>query len=202
MSGQPNQETTEAMEVDPPSIERAPEPEVTELPVDKRSIVELSSNTDTEGCEAYISRTVELLASVESATMSPNVQIPVEIKASVSDPVAVTPGLNELIPEEQMPEGVPRVVFLDKPDIQVTPSEATITEQNTLEKVEPSEQPIMVPESVAQTEQSTEGDSKLLPRVSKELTGGLWTTGPIHMMILVLGWKQIQDRYASSLLSS
>ena len=89
--------------------------------------------------------------------MRPNVEIPDETKASVSDPVVITPGLNELVPEEQMPENVPRVVFLDKPDIQVTPSEATITDQSTVENVELSEQPILVPECVAQTEQTTEG---------------------------------------------
>ena len=101
------------MEIDAPSTERVLEPEVTELPADRRSSVELSSNTDTESCEAYISRTVELLASVEPVTTSPNDEVAAEIKDSISDPVVITTGLNELVPGEEMPESVPRVVFLD-----------------------------------------------------------------------------------------
>ena len=43
MSGQPNHDTAEIMEVDTPPTTGAPEPEVTEFPTDKKSLVELSS---------------------------------------------------------------------------------------------------------------------------------------------------------------
>ena len=72
MNGQPSQDAAEIMEVDTPPTARAPEPEFIEMPADRRSLVELSSNTDTESCEAYISRTVELLASVEPVSLGPN----------------------------------------------------------------------------------------------------------------------------------
>ena len=94
MDGQPSQDATEIMEIDTPQAAKAPEPEVTELPAEKRSLVELSSTTDTESCEAYISRTVELLASVESTATNPNNEFSDEAKASTI--AAITPGLNEL----------------------------------------------------------------------------------------------------------
>ena len=156
MSGQPDQDTTETMEIDAPPTTCAPEPEVTELLADRRSLVKLSSNTVTESCGAYISRTVELLASVEPVTTVPNDEIPAEIKASISDPVAITPGLNELIPEEKMPESVPRVVFLDKPDTQITPSQATVRDQNILENAVATEQPTLMPDSATQPEHTEE----------------------------------------------
>ena len=118
MSGQPIQDITEVMEADQQSVEQIPEPEVTELPVDKRSITELSSNTDSESCEAYFTRKIESLTALESATTSPNNFIPGEDKASESDLVAISPGLNESIPESHASEDVPKVVFLDKPDTQ------------------------------------------------------------------------------------
>ena len=127
MDGQPSQDATEIMEVYTPQAAKSPEPEVTELPAEKRSLVELSSTTDTESCEAYISRTVELLASVEPTATNPNNEFSDEVKASTSDSLAITPGLNELLPNEEVPEGVPRVVFLDKPDEKITPA-VTISE--------------------------------------------------------------------------
>ena len=108
MSGPPNQVTTEAMEIDVPTTDHMQELEVTEIPVDKGSVAELSSNTDTESCEAYISRTVELLASVESITTIPNEKTPAQAKTSINDHVAITPGLNELIPEDHEPDDVAR----------------------------------------------------------------------------------------------
>ena len=107
MDGQPQQNVAEEMEVDPPSIEQAPGSEVTEVPADKRSVIELSSNTDSESCDAYIKRTVELLDSAErdpagpadKIPASPADEIPAEVKLSVSELVAVTPALNEMIPE-------------------------------------------------------------------------------------------------------
>ena len=86
MDGQPSQDATDIMEVDTPQAAKAPEPEVTEVPTEKRSLVELSSTTDTESCEAYISRTVELLANVEPTATNPNNESPDEVKASTSDP--------------------------------------------------------------------------------------------------------------------
>ena len=82
-SGQRTQIPTEAMKIDLPTTERTQELEVTGLPVDKGSVVELSSNTDTESCEAYISCTVELLASVEPITIIPNKDTPAEAKTSI-----------------------------------------------------------------------------------------------------------------------
>ena len=99
MKGQPSQDAAEIIEVDTPPTARAPEIKVTELPTDKMSLVELSSNTDTESCEAYISRTVELLASVEPVTLGLNNELSAETKVSTSDPLAITPGLNEWFPK-------------------------------------------------------------------------------------------------------
>ena len=107
MDGQPSQIPAEDMDVDVPNTERSQELEATRSPVDKQSVVELSSNTDTESCEAYISRTVELLASVEPITTHPNEETTVGVKTSISDPVAITPGVNELIPEGQEADDVP-----------------------------------------------------------------------------------------------
>ena len=132
MNGQPSQDAAEIMEVDTPQAAKAPEPEVTELSAEKRSLVELSSTTDTESCEAYISRTVELLESVEPTATNPNNEFPDEAKTSTSDPIAITRGLNELLPDEEMPEGVPRVVFLDEPDAKTIPTVTTSEEQNEL----------------------------------------------------------------------
>ena len=122
MDGQPQQNVAEEMEVDPPSFEQAPEPEVTEVPADKRSVIELSSNTDSESCDAYIKRTAELLESAErdpagpadEIPASPADEIPAEVKLSVSELVAVTPALNEMIPEVQPSESIPIVVFLER----------------------------------------------------------------------------------------
>ena len=140
MDGQPQQNVAEEMEVDPPSIEQAPGPEVTEVPADKRSVIELSSNTDSESCDAYIKRTVELLGSAErdpagpadEIPASPADEIPAEVKLSVSELVAVTPALNEMIPEVQPSESIPRVVFLDKTDSSVEPNNGATVEQSPL----------------------------------------------------------------------
>ena len=113
MSGQPKQDVAAPMETNQQSIEPVPAPEITELPVDKRSIVELLSTSDSESCEAYISRKVE---SLQPAPANPNDVIPGEGKVSMSDPVTVTPCINELIPEPQTPDDVPKVVFLNKPE--------------------------------------------------------------------------------------
>ena len=156
MDGQPSQDATEIMEVDTPQAAKAPEPEVTEVPAEKRSLVELSSTTDTESCEAYIRRTVELLANVEPTATNPNNEFSDEVKASTSDPLAVTPGLNELLPNEEVPEGVPRVVFLDKPDEKIFPAVTTSEGQDGL--VGPDRGVAVVPTvgTVVQQEQTEE----------------------------------------------
>ena len=61
MSGQPNQETLEDVENRPQQSEQAPETEVTERPVNTRSITVLSSTRDAENCGAYFTRKMELL---------------------------------------------------------------------------------------------------------------------------------------------
>ena len=98
MDGQPEQNVTEQMEIDSPTVGQMLESENRGSPTDIRSIVELSSNTDTESCEAYIRRTAELLESAEQDPASRATEIPVEAKSSVSELVAVTPALNEMIP--------------------------------------------------------------------------------------------------------
>ena len=55
MSGQPIHDNAEVMESDQQSVEQIPEPEVTELPLDKKSIAELSWNTDSESCGLTLS---------------------------------------------------------------------------------------------------------------------------------------------------
>ena len=156
MDGQPSQDATEIMEVDTPQAAKAPEPEVTEVPTEKRSLVELSSTTDTESCEAYISRTVELLANVEDTATNPNNEFPDEVKASTSDPLAVTPGLNELLPNEEVPEGVPRVVFLDKPDEKSTPAVTTPEGQDELVGPDQGVGVVSIASTVVQQEQAEE----------------------------------------------
>ena len=136
MDGQPSQIPVEDMDVDVPNTEQSNEFEATKSPVDRQSVVELSSNTDTESCEAYISRTVELLASVEPNTTLPNEETTVGEKTSISDSVAITPGVNELIPECQGADDVPKVVFLDKPDSIVEEPECSNKSQNNTEFTE------------------------------------------------------------------
>ena len=59
MSGQPIHDIAEVMESDQQSVDQIPEPEVPEVPVDRRSIAELSSNTDSDSCEAYFTQKIE-----------------------------------------------------------------------------------------------------------------------------------------------
>ena len=147
MDGQPSQIPADDMDVDVPNTEQSHEFEATRSPVDKQSVVELSSKTDTESCEAYISRTVELLASVEPITTLPNEETTVGVKTSISDPVAITPGVNELIAEGQEADDVPKVVFLDKPDSIDEEPECTDKSQNNAEFTEnaPATMPVSAP---------------------------------------------------------
>ena len=177
------------MEVDTPQAAKAPEPEVTELSAEKRSLVELSSTTDTESCEAYISRTVELLESVEPTATNPNNEFPDEAKTSTSDPIAITRGLNELLPDEEMPEGVPRVVFLDEPDAKTIPTVTISEEQNELVSPDRGVVVASTTSTVVQQEQTEEETAGNTSQDDSGPTGGPWTTGPKLMKIHVSEWR-------------
>ena len=111
-----------------------------------------------------------MLASVEPVTTGPNNELLVETKISISDPVAINPGLIELIPEEELPESVSRVVFLDKPDAQITPIEATSEDQNMLPGSVSIEQPTLVPDPATHQGQTEEGMTEVPHKVSNEST--------------------------------
>ena len=161
MDGQPEQNVTEQMEIDSPTVGQMLESENRGSPTDIRSIVELSSNTDTESCDAYIRRTAELLESAEQDPASRATEIPVEAKSSVSELVAVTPALNEMIPEVQLTESVPKVVFLDKPDSQEGTNNTTIGRQDLTSASKVVDQSLMAsnPE-VGVVATTTEGPSQ------------------------------------------
>ena len=129
------------MEITQQSAEGIPEPETTELSMDKTSILELLSTIDSESCEAYISRKVE---SLELAQPSPNDLISNQNKTSLSDPLTVTPGMNELMPETQVPEDVPRVIFLDRPEEQTEQPQVTNISANTVGITTSAEQPVVI----------------------------------------------------------
>ena len=173
MDGQPSQIPAEDMDVDVPNTERSQELEATRLPVDKQSVVELSSNTDTESCEAYISRTVELLASVGPITTHSNEETTVGEKTSISDPVAITPGVNELIPEGQEADDVPKVVFLDKPDSIVEEPECTDKSQNNPEFTENAPAAMSVSVPVVQLNSAIEEVQETATAMTQEGDQGL-----------------------------
>ena len=101
MSGQTLQDNAEEMETNPPPAVESPETEVTELPIDKRSIVELSSTSDSESCgQDGITRKMESLGVGDPFTIDSTNESCEQNKTSVSDPVIVMPGLNVLIPED------------------------------------------------------------------------------------------------------
>ena len=83
------------MKTNPPQAVKPPETEFTELPVDKRSIVELSTTSDSESCGAYFTRKMESLGAGDPFTFDSNKE---QSKISLSDPVIVMPGQNVLIP--------------------------------------------------------------------------------------------------------
>ena len=114
MSGQPAQDNVEAMATDQPQLEQPQEPEVIELRTDRRSIIELSSTTDSESSEAYFTRKIECLTNSEEDVTAVTTTTFSLVRASESEPVAVTPGLNEMMPDPSRPVDVPDVVFLDK----------------------------------------------------------------------------------------
>ena len=112
------------METDLPQLEQSQEPEVIELRTDLRSIVELSSTTDSESCEAYFTRKIECLTNPEEDVAAATNTTSNVVRASESEPVAVTPGLNEMMPDANRLVDVPDVVFLDKATAQAATSEA------------------------------------------------------------------------------
>ena len=124
MSGQPTQDNVEAMETDQPQLEQPQELEVIELRTDLKSIIELSSTTDSESCEAYFTRKIECLTNSEEDVTAATVTTSNLVRASESEPVAVTPGLNEMMPDTSHPVDVPDVVFLDKATAQTAISGA------------------------------------------------------------------------------
>ena len=123
MSGQPTQDNVEAMETDQPQLEQPQEPEVIELRTELRSIIELSSTTDSESCEAYFTRKIECLTNSEEDVTAATTTTSNLVRASESEPVAVTPGFNEMMPDTSRPVDVPEVVFLDKATAQTAISE-------------------------------------------------------------------------------
>ena len=56
MSGQPLRDSPKDMETNPSPTNEPPETEVTKLPINKRSIVELLSSSDSESSGAYFTR--------------------------------------------------------------------------------------------------------------------------------------------------
>ena len=85
MSGQPTQDNVEAMETDQPQLEQPKEPEVIELRTDIRSIIELSSTTDSESCEAYFTRKIECLTNSEEDVTAATVTTSNLVRASESE---------------------------------------------------------------------------------------------------------------------
>ena len=124
MSGQPAQDNIEAKETDQPQLEQPQEPEVIELQTDLRSVIELFSTTDSESCQAYFTRKIECLTNSEEDVTAATNAVSNVARASESEPVAVTPGLNEMIPDASHPVDVPDVIFLDKATAQAATSEA------------------------------------------------------------------------------
>ena len=95
MGGQPNPKSTEVIESESQQIEQIPEPEVAERPVDTRSLVQLSSTSDTESCGAYFTRKMESLGAEE--------QIPAESlcrQVFISKEIRIVPSKKH-VPEDR-----------------------------------------------------------------------------------------------------
>ena len=90
--------------------EQQPMVEETPMPVDKKSIIEHSSASDSESCGASFNRKMESLGASDPLTGNEPCE---QGKVSDSDLLSVTPGLNVLIPERNNAEDVPQVTFLD-----------------------------------------------------------------------------------------
>ena len=70
-------------------MESIPEPEVAGRPVDTRSLVELSSTSNTESCGAYFTRKMESLGAEERIPAVIEGQIPEQDKAKSLFAVAI-----------------------------------------------------------------------------------------------------------------
>ena len=99
ISDQLPQDNAETMETEQPHLEQSQEPEVIELRTDRKSIIELSSTTDSESCEAYFTRKIESLSNLEEEVTTAAATTSNLAKASESETTAVTPGLNQLLQE-------------------------------------------------------------------------------------------------------
>ena len=151
MRSQPAQDNVEAMETDQPQLEQPQEPEVIELRTDRRSIIELSSTTDSESCEEYFTRKIECLTNSEEDVTAATATTSNLVRASESEPVAVTPGLNEMMPDTDLAVDVLDVVFLDKATTQTAISGAIESIPATVETpvLESQTPPTTVPEGQA-----------------------------------------------------
>ena len=112
VSGQPTQENPEDMERNP-SLST---PQITVKEVqssaDLGAAVEHSSASDSESCGAYFTRKMESLGAVEVFPYETKGEPCAQGKASVCDPVSITPGLNLLPQETEITEISPQVTFL------------------------------------------------------------------------------------------
>ena len=113
MSGQPTQEIPEDMETNPPPA--TPQATVTEAPLfgDLGAMASRSSGSDSESCGDYFTRKMEPLGAAETSAQDSEVELDEQEKASVSDAVATTPGLNLLFQQTENLESAPLIRFLD-----------------------------------------------------------------------------------------
>ena len=114
-----------------------------------------------------------MLASVEPLTTIPNEETPGEAKTSISDPVAITSGLKELIPEGHEPDDVPKVVFLDQPDSVVGEPEGNGMGQDNAEFTVGTPDPALASIPVAQSGQKAEEGPETTAVVEQEGDRGL-----------------------------
>ena len=113
MSGQRLHDSNVKLDINPRQTPQASEAEIPERPRDLRAIIELSSTSDTESCGAYFTRKIESLGTEDPITLDDDDELTEQGKASVSDPVHVTPGLN--FPEDPVETTgyVPKVTYLE-----------------------------------------------------------------------------------------
>ena len=132
MSDQPPQDNARTMETEQPHLEQSREPGVIELRTDRKSIIELSSTTDSESCEAYFTRKIESLSNLEEEVTTAAATTSNLAKASESETTAVTPGPNQLLQEPEIVDAIPQVTFLDDPEPSSRPPGITQTESGRL----------------------------------------------------------------------
>ena len=112
MSGQPVQEDTEELVISAPPAVLQQSTESNESPADKRSIIELSSASESES-GTYFTRKMETLGAEDPFTCRTDQELTEQYKTSASNTVSVTPGLNVLLTEGATLEEIPQVTFLD-----------------------------------------------------------------------------------------